>query len=88
MQMVAAAGFWSMPTKEQDKSVNGRKTYELDASTCIVEGVSNGSFHVVFRRGPAAGPFADVISFLAWDLAGMDRLSGWPSTAKALEQTP
>lgn len=72
-----------MRTHDPDKPDVATKSYELDASTCVLEGVSNGSYHIVFRRGPEAGPFADMVRFLAKDIANLDE-AAFPAGAPAL----
>ena len=66
LQMVENSKFWSMPTQENPDP--HRRMYKMDASWWVFEGVRNGSYHVVFRRGPETSAFAEMVSFLANDL--------------------
>lgn len=75
VQMVENANFWSMPTIEQENPKAGRRAYKMDASTWVFEGVRNGSYHVVSRRGPEQSPFTEMVRFLAKDLAKLDEPS-------------
>jgi len=72
MQMLEKAGFWAMPSMEQEKPSKGPKAYKLDASPRIFEGVRNGRYHVVPRLSPESSPFTEMVRFLTRDLAKLD----------------
>ena len=69
LQLVEKAGFWSMPAAEQENADPHRRVYKLDASTWVFEGVRNGAYHVVLRRGLDPSPFTDMVRFLLKDVA-------------------
>ena len=73
LRMVENSKFWSMPAMEEENPDPRRRVYKLDASACVFEGVRNGSYHVVFRQGPEPSPFTEMVSFLAKNLARLDK---------------
>jgi hypothetical protein len=73
MQLVEKAGFWSMhSTEPKSNGDTGRKVYVLDPTDWVVEAVRSGSFHYVFRQGPAPTPITEIGRYLAKDLAKLD----------------
>jgi len=88
LQLVEIAHFWSMPPREQGNPDVRGNVYKLDASTWIFEGVRNGSYHVVFRRGPEQSPFTDMVRFMAKDIAGLDEsITPDPHPASSINST-
>ncbi|MGB0036387.1 MAG: hypothetical protein WBP79_13020 [Candidatus Acidiferrales bacterium] len=72
LELVEKAEFWSMPSVEEEKSKSSRKSYRLDASTWVFEGVRNGSYRVILRRAPEPSSFTEMVRFLTRDLAKLD----------------
>ena len=72
LQLVEKADFWSMPSVEPEIVASGRRDYKLDAGPWVFEGVRNGSYYFVVRRGPKTSPFTEMVHFLAKDLAKLD----------------
>jgi hypothetical protein len=73
LRLVEQARFWSMRSTEQKSAVDsGRRSYELDGTAWIVEGVRSGSYHCVYRRSPEPSPFTEIGRYLAKDLAKLD----------------
>ncbi len=77
LQFIDDSGFWSMTTLENTDlsptDSSGHKTYVMDGSWCMVEGVRDGSFHYVLRRNPMRpSPFLRIGHYLAKDLANLD----------------
>jgi len=72
LRRVDKANFWSMPANEPENPDPRRGVYKVDASVWIFEGVRNGTYHVVVRRGPESSPFTEMVLFLTNDLAGLD----------------
>jgi hypothetical protein len=73
LKMVDNSKFWSMPAMEQENPDPRRRVYKRDASTCLFEGVRNGSYHVVFRQGLEPSRFTEMVRFLTKDLASLDK---------------
>ncbi len=68
LALIEKAGFWSMSSIEQQNDKVGRKTITLDGSWWMLEGVSAGSFHYVYRPNPGPGPTTEVGRYLVDDL--------------------
>lgn len=72
LRMVDKSDFWEMPSLRPDNESEKGKVYKPDSDIWIFEGVRNGGYHVVFRRGPDSSPFTEMVEFLAKNLAGLD----------------
>jgi len=73
-QLVERAEFWSMPSLETaEHARNGRTPYKMDADIVVFEGVRNGNYHAVLRRGYEPNPFTELVVFLARNLANVGR---------------
>jgi hypothetical protein len=75
LQLLAKVEFWSISSNEDDEKKTdaaGRKTYALDGSHWMVEGVHEGSFHYVYRQNPKASPVTEIACNLAKDLSKPD----------------
>lgn len=68
---VDGAGFWTMSTVEPPNPTPP-KYYVFDGAVWVFEGVRGGAYHVVYRPNPNAGPFTEMVHFLAKDLAGLN----------------
>jgi hypothetical protein len=69
LELLANAEFWSKATNEQaDPNI-----VLHDADHWVLEGVENGTYHVVDRASPRSGPYADACVYLAHKLARLDR---------------
>jgi hypothetical protein len=81
LTLVESSGFWAMPTVEPPNPTPP-KYYVLDGAFWFFEGVRNGAYHVVDRPNPVAGPFTEMVHFLAKDLAGLSESESpsgiWP----------
>lgn len=56
LQLLERAGFWSMPTRDSRRG--------LDGAEWVLEGVRGGEYHVVDRWSPEAGAFRECCAFL------------------------
>jgi hypothetical protein len=54
--LLSGAAFWDMPSFD--------KTAGLDGSQAVLEGVSEGRYHVVDRWSPRGTPYAKLVEFL------------------------
>ena len=74
LQLVEAARFWSMPTKQPQpgKDSGGHTNYVLDGTPWLAEGVRGGSYHAVWRNSPAPGYYTEILRCLAKDMAKID----------------
>jgi len=73
LQLVDESKYWTLPSVEENKP-NG---YVLDASVWVVEGVRQGSQHVVYRRPLGPGQPADMLRFLVKTLAHIPDSVAW-----------
>ncbi|HUJ29892.1 MAG TPA: hypothetical protein VLY23_01330 [Candidatus Acidoferrum sp.] len=71
LAFVDTSGFWSMPTV-QPPNPTPPKYYVLDGAFWVFEGVRGGSYHVVYRWNPNAGPLTELVQSLGKDLAGLN----------------
>lgn len=56
VRLLDEAAFWEMPSFE--------KSFGLDGSQAVLEGVSEGRYHVVDRHSPRGTPYAKLVEFL------------------------
>jgi len=68
LNLVGESRFWSTPTYEVRTSNGSGRTYIVDASTWVFEGVSGGKYHFVWRRGTSSESFKEIVQFLSRDL--------------------
>jgi len=73
LQLVDGSRYWTLPSVEENKP-NG---YVLDASVWVVEGVRQGSQHVVYRRPLGPGQPAGMLRFLVKTLAHIPDSVAW-----------
>jgi hypothetical protein len=69
--LVDSSGFSAMPTVEPPNPTPP-KYYVFDGAFWVFEGLRGGTYHVVYRVNPNAGPFTEMVHFLAKDLAGLN----------------
>lgn len=66
--LLSKADFWSLPTIPVQR--NPRTIMQtMDGVVWVVEGASEGSYHVVTRTSPKPGPYVELTSYLFKDLA-------------------
>jgi hypothetical protein len=70
LEMVQKSDFWAMPPTENVS--NDTHEYKMDAGMWLFEGVRESRYHFVYRLGPTASPFTEMVHFLTKDLAGVD----------------
>jgi hypothetical protein len=71
LQLLAKVEFWSMSSTGDDEKKTdaaGRKSYVMDGSYWMVEGVHEGSFHYVYRQNPKPGSVTEIACNLAKEL--------------------
>ena len=71
LQLLAKVEFWSMSSTGDDEKKTdaaGRKSYVMDGSYWMVEGVHQGSFHYVYRQNPEPGAVTEIACYLAKEL--------------------
>jgi hypothetical protein len=71
LQLLAKVEFWSMSSngdEEKKTDAAGRKSYVMDGSSWMVEGVHEGSFHYVYRQNPKPGSVTEIACNLAEEL--------------------
>jgi hypothetical protein len=69
---LAKARFWDLPTRQRQPF--GRLT--MDGHILIIEGVSEGSYHVVQRNNPPMGNFVDLCQAMLF-MSGIDVRNLW-----------
>jgi hypothetical protein len=75
LQLLAKVEFWSISSTEDDEKKTGaasRKTYVMDGSYWMVEGVREGLFHYVYRQNPKPSAITEIACTLAKDLEKPD----------------
>jgi len=65
LELVQQSDFWSLGPEEPDSAL-------LDGPMCVLEGIRDGKYHVVYRYSPKASNFTHVAKYLAKDLAQLD----------------
>jgi hypothetical protein len=65
LNQIKGAGFWALPSHVNDQA-------GTDGSEWVIEGASNGRYHVVTRWSPQAGAVHSIGLILAFDLAQID----------------
>jgi hypothetical protein len=91
LQMIEKADFWSMPNVEEGNAKASHRSYKLDASTWVFEGVRGGGYHVTLRRAPETSPYTEMVDYLVRDLAKLDESAfphAYPSPPPAIAATP
>ena len=61
---IEAHNFWKLPSIQEDRGVDGAQW--------IIEGVRNGTYHIVDRWSPADGEIRDLGLFMLNDLAKIE----------------
>jgi hypothetical protein len=69
---VVKARFWALPTTQREPF----GWLSVDGHTLIVEGVSNGQYHVVVRSNPPGGNFVDLCQAMLF-MSGLDVRKLW-----------
>jgi hypothetical protein len=75
LEMVDRAGFWTSAASEgfdQKTDSAGHRTFVLDGSWWLLEGVQNGSYHRAARRNSTPGALTDIGCYLAKEPTGPD----------------
>jgi hypothetical protein len=75
VQLLTKVEFWSISSTGDDEKKTdtaGRKSYVMDGSHWMVEGVHEGSFHYVYRQNPKPSPVTEIACNLAKDLTKPD----------------
>jgi hypothetical protein len=91
LQTIEKADFWSMPNAEGGYPRASQRSYKLDASTWVFEGVRGGRYHVTLRRAPETSPYTDMVDYLVRDLAKLDKSAiphAYPSPPPTITATP
>jgi hypothetical protein len=80
VRRVRTAGFWDMPSRIDRLGADGEEL--------IVEGVTDGRYHVVDRWTPEAGAYRELCRTLL-DLSGIDLgQKGWPAPPSNMRKWP
>ena len=69
---LAKARFWALPTHQREPF--GRMT--PDGHILVVEGVSDGKYHIVVRANPPGGNFVDLCQGMLF-MSGIDVRNLW-----------
>ncbi len=72
MGQLVKANFWTLPTSKRPPF--GRE--RMDGDFLIVEGVSEGKYHVVMRQSPPGGDFVDLCRAMLF-MSGIDVRKLW-----------
>jgi hypothetical protein len=67
LTILERSNFWSLPTSEVDEPPLIR-----DGAIWAIEGIRDGSYHIVYRRNPKPSRYTEVGRYLAKDLARLD----------------
>jgi hypothetical protein len=60
VRKLAQANFWTLPTRINILTFDGRPVIGLDGDRLILEGVLGGKYHIVDRHSPKGGSYVDL----------------------------
>lgn len=74
LEQVDEANFWNLPTKEEEKQQGTEVVVGLDGAQWILEGVKDGTYHVVDRWSPESGVYRALCLTLLLNFANLKLL--------------